>query len=112
MVCRSTLLLLVAAAVSAGLMAAEVVDDPSTEDGPERVFEEQVLVTGGAEQVESLPGSADFVDLTMLEKQSYDDVNRACVMCPASTSRKRRAMACDRISECGEPGSSVVPRSP
>ncbi len=49
---------------------------PEVEVSPEAAFEAQVLVTGGAEAVESLPGSADFVDLSTLEEQSYSDVNR------------------------------------
>ena len=73
---RSTLVLFAIAGVSTILVADDSVGEPSMQEDPKRVFEEQVLVTGGADQVENLSGSADFIDLTTLEEQSYDDINR------------------------------------
>ncbi len=58
------------------LLAEESTVEPPEPPSPSAVFEEQVLITGGADAVETLPGSADFVDLSTLEEQAYGDVNR------------------------------------
>jgi len=67
-----TVLILSCALTSADDVAVE---EPELSD-PAAVFQEQVLVTGGAEAVETLPGSADFVGLEVLEQQGYGDVHR------------------------------------
>lgn len=48
---------------------------------PDRVFD-QLLVTGGEEHVDSIPGSADFIGLQDLEKQDYTDVHRVLRQVP------------------------------
>ena len=63
---RSSLLLTVFLTVQPALFADDAAVETSSEAGPTTIFEEQVLVTGGAEQVESLPGSADFSNLTQI----------------------------------------------
>ena len=57
-------------------LADDTAVEPREQSSPEQVFEDQVLVTGGAEAVETLPGSADFVSLETLEQQNYGDVHR------------------------------------
>ncbi len=59
-----------------GIGADDSAGEPQEGFSPATAFEEQVLVTGGSEAVEVLPGSADFVDLSTLEEQAYGDVNR------------------------------------
>ena len=76
MVRRLLILATILGLASPGVEADSSASDPPERSDPEAVFEEQVLVTGGAEAVEVLPGSADFVDLSTLEEQAYGDVNR------------------------------------
>ena len=61
---------------SSGIEADDSASESIDQSNPTKIFEEQVLVTGGSEAAEALPGSADFVDLSTLEEQAYGDVNR------------------------------------
>ncbi len=69
--------LFMAASITATVLVADEAAGEVTETAsPAKVFEEQVLVTGGSQAADALPGSADFVDLEVLDEQSYADVNR------------------------------------
>ena len=76
MVQRTLLLAMLLGLTGSGIGADDSAGEPQEGFSPATAFEEQVLVTGGSEAVEVLPGSADFVDLSTLEEQAYGDVNR------------------------------------
>lgn len=76
MACRALKLFILLVSSCLAARADDPADDPPERTSPTTSFEEQVLVTGGSEALETLPGSADFVDLETLEEQSYGDVNR------------------------------------
>lgn len=76
MVPRHFVWLVLFALTSTGTAADDEPVEPHEQPNPEQLFEDQVLVTGGAQAVETLPGSADFVGLETLEQQRYGDVHR------------------------------------
>jgi len=76
MVHRMLALLILLAPTGASLSADDAAVSEHETDSPSTVFEEQVLVTGGPETVQTLPGSATFVDLETLQEQEYGDVHR------------------------------------